>query len=85
MILGWIFAIITGIGLPSFAFLFGDIINSYGPEEDVLDQMETIALVMVLIGAAVWILAYLMYALLLTSSERIMRRTKLKYIEAILN
>jgi hypothetical protein len=30
---GFSFAIMTGLGLPSFVFIFGDVINSFGNAE----------------------------------------------------
>lgn len=84
MYLGWISASITGLGLPSFAFLFGDILNAFGPGEDPLDKISTIALIMSCIGVGIGIMSYLYYSLLLISSEKIVRKTRTAYIEAIL-
>lgn len=48
MFLGWVFAALTGIGLPAFAFLMGDILNAFDPatsKEDMLDTISFIALI----------------------------------------
>ena len=43
--LGYTTAIVTGLGLPSFVFIFGDITNSFGPNsKNVADAMRPIAI-----------------------------------------
>jgi hypothetical protein len=48
MYIGWVAAFITGLGLPSFAFLIGDIVNSFNPNNpasDTLDKIKLISLI----------------------------------------
>ena len=46
MAIGFTCAIITGLGLPSFVFLFGNIVNSFGAdtEDDFMAPFERIAI-----------------------------------------
>ena len=84
MFIGWIFAGITGLGMPSFAFIFGDILNAFDPQEDTLDLMKRIGLIMTCIGVGIWVLSYVYYAALLVTSEKIVRKTRTEYVKAIL-
>lgn len=45
MYIGWICAAITGLGMPSFAFLMGDIINAFGPGGDLVATVRKIAFI----------------------------------------
>ena len=45
MYIGWFFAAITGLGMPSFAFLFGDIMNAFGTQLDTLNKIKKIAII----------------------------------------
>jgi len=87
MYTGWLAACVTGTGLPSFAFLIGDIIDSFGPATNVDDTVKTVsqmALIFTLVGLAVLFFSYIMYSFLLLFSERVIKRTRTKYLEAIL-
>jgi hypothetical protein len=45
MSLGYFFAIVTGIGLPSFSYLFGSIVfNFTDPNANIADQINPLAL-----------------------------------------
>ena len=83
--LGYATAIITGLGLPSFVFIFGDIINSFGPnQKNVVDAMRPIAIQMTVIGAFIWLTTYLYFTFLVVMSERVGRKTRVAYLKAIL-
>lgn len=49
-----------------------------------LNSVEKLALIFTLVGAGIFIMAYIYYSSLLIASERIVKRIKEKYIEAIL-
>jgi ABC transporter transmembrane region len=82
---GFLTAIITGLGLPSFVFLFGDIVNSFGPNTtDVVGAIRPISIDMTIIGCAIWITTYIYYTMLVTVSERLGKKTRVAYLRAIL-
>mmetsp|Transcript_10621 Transcript_10621/g.17848 ORF Transcript_10621/g.17848 Transcript_10621/m.17848 type:complete len:339 (+) Transcript_10621:8-1024(+) len=84
---GWVAAVITGLGLPSFVFLFGDVVDSFGPTvtpEEALEEIEVICLIFVIIGVGIQIFGYMFYAFLLIFSERVAKRTRIAYLRAIL-
>ena len=69
---GFFTAIITGLGLPSFVFLFGDIINSFGPNShDVVASITPLSIDMTVIGLAIWVTTYIYYTFLVIMSERV--------------
>ena len=87
MYFGWMAACVTGTGLPSFAFLIGNIINSFGPNNSVHDTVSTVsqmALIFSCVGVAVWIFSFVMYSFLLLFSEKVVKKTRTKYLESIL-
>jgi hypothetical protein len=87
MYIGWVSAAMTGLGLPSFVFLIGDIINSFNPSngpEEMLKKIKLIAWVEVVIGAGIWILSYIYFSFLLMSSELITKKIRIAYVEAVL-
>jgi heme/copper-type cytochrome/quinol oxidase subunit 2 len=59
---GWIFAFLTGVGLPAVFIIFGDSMEALGsptktPEENFQDMLS-ITTWMFVIGGIVWILAF---------------------------
>jgi len=87
MILGWTTAAITGMGMPSFVFLMGDILDSFNPSktaEDMLDAIKFTCMLLAIIGAVIWLLTYTYYASLLVFSERIAYKTRVRYLQSIL-
>jgi hypothetical protein len=87
MYIGWVSAAMTGLGLPSFVFLIGDIINSFNPSngpEEMLKKIKLIAWIEVVIGAGIWILSYIYFSFLLMSSELITKKIRIAYVEAVL-
>ena len=83
--IGYGAAMLTGLGLPSFVFLFGNIINSFGPnEKDVLSVIRPISIQFACIGVAIWILTYVYYTFLIVVSEKIGKKTKVAYLKSIL-
>lgn len=87
MIIGWICACVTGLGLPGFVFLFRDIINSFNPAngpEATLDAIKRVCFIMVMLGIGIWIFSYLYYTMLLLFSDSIGYKIRVKYVESIL-
>lgn len=86
--IGWISSMIAGLGMPSFVFLIGDVIDSFNIEttspEDMLDTISLMSLIFTCVGFAVWITCYISYAFLLMFSERVARKTRIRYLEAII-
>jgi len=73
--------------MPSFVFLIGDVIDSFKPTNTVESTLRTISkmsLIFTLVGVAIWITSLIMYSLLLLFSERVVKKTRTKYLEAIL-
>jgi ATP-binding cassette subfamily B (MDR/TAP) protein 1 len=86
MIFGYLSSIITGLGLPSFVFLFGDIVDSFGPKStNVVKSLTPICLAMTLIGIGIWITTYIYFASLVIMSERVGKKTRVAYLKAVLN
>jgi ABC-type multidrug transport system fused ATPase/permease subunit len=88
MWIGWAAAAVTGLGMPSFVFLIGDVIDSFGTSatdpDEALRTISLMSLIFTLVGIVIWITSYVSYAFLLIFSERIARKTRIKYLEAIL-
>jgi len=84
--IGHICAIITGLALPSFSYLMGDVLDSFGgtSREAQLEKIRITTIIFVVIGAGVWVISYIYWSLLVIFSLRVSRRIKEKYIEAIL-
>jgi len=82
--LGYFTAIVTGLGMPSFVFLFGDIVDKFGSNGNIVDAVRPIAIELTLIGVFIWITSYLYFAFLVMMSERLGRKTRVAYLKAIL-
>ena len=88
LMIGWIAASITGLGLPSFVFLMGNIVDSFNPltssPDKMLHMISRIAYIFASVGAGIWFFAYIYFSFLLMASEKIASRTRVIYLEAIL-
>ena len=82
--LGYFTAIVTGLGMPSFVFLFGDLVDKVGSNGNIVDAVRPIAIELTLIGVFIWITSYLYFAFLVMMSERLGRKTRVAYLKAIL-
>lgn len=84
---GYVTAIVTGLGLPSFVFLFGDIVDSFGggSTTNIVDAIRPTAIQLTIIGAIIWVTSYLYFALLVIMSERVGKKTRVAYLKAILS
>jgi hypothetical protein len=87
MYAGWIFACFTGFMCPLFYFLLGDMLNSFGPQnepEETLAETKKVCLKMALLSIIVWITGYLQMSLTQSASVKIGARIKQAYLEGIL-
>lgn len=82
---GYTMSILTGLGLPSFVFLMGDIVNSSTGGGNFVDALSPTCLQLTIIGAAIWVSSYFYYAFLVIMAERIGKKTRVAYLRAILN
>ena len=85
--MGLISACISGLGLPSFVFLEGNVINSFDPSvsrDEALKNMLEILYIYIGIGSGVWILSYLFYSKLIIFSERVAKTTRREYLRSVL-
>ncbi len=85
MSLGYFFAILTGIGLPSFTYLFGSIINDFtNPNESIVELINPMALQLTIIGGIMFMTSYLYFVFLVIMAERIGKKTRVAYLRSIL-
>jgi len=77
-------AIVTGLGLPSFVFLFGDIVDEFGDIKNIVDTIRPLAIELLIIGAIIWVTSYFYFTFLVIVSERLGRKTRIAYLKAIL-
>ena len=82
--MGYFMAIVTGLGLPSFVFLFGDIVDEFGDIKNIVDTIRPLAIELLIIGAIIWITSYFYFTFLVIVSERLGRKTRIAYLKAIL-
>ena len=89
MYFGWIAAAITGLGLPAFVFLIGDLINSFDPNnkdpKDMLKMVKLLSMIFSIIGGGIFLFSYVFYSFLLMSSEMNVKKIRMKYLESILS
>ena len=82
--IGWIAACLSGLGMPSFVFLIGNVIDSFDvtrtSKDDMLTVIKRMCWILVLIGTFVWIMTYTYYANLLYFSEVVSKKTRVKYL-----
>lgn len=81
-------AILCGFGLPSYAFLFGDIADSFSPTQFdlkvIIDKIDRISLILTIIGLVIWLMSYMFFTFLTIASESIVQKTKVEYLRSIL-
>ncbi len=88
MYTGWACSCLSGLGMPSFVFLIGNILDSFNsyetPPDEMLDNIKRLSGIFTLIGVFLWITTYINFAFLYIFSERVAKKTRVKYLEAIL-
>lgn len=70
MVVGTIAAICNGAAMPLFALLWGDMIDSFKSQTDMVDQTLKMLLLFIYIGIAVFVTGWLMIACWLITGER---------------
>jgi ATP-binding cassette subfamily B (MDR/TAP) protein 1 len=85
MITGLIGAIAHGAALPSFSFIFGDILNSLGSPDASLDAVATAALRITWIGIGAFIAAFAQVSFWKISAVRQTSRIRKMYLKALLD
>ena len=85
--IGYIMAIATGLGLPSFSYFFGDITNDFTSSnpDSLLDAMSSMALKLTIIATVVWATSYIYFVFLVIVAERLTKKTRVAYLRSILN
>jgi ABC-type multidrug transport system fused ATPase/permease subunit len=84
---GWIFAVLTGAGLPLFIWLIGDVMDSFGAAasfEETEAQIKDLVRFMGVLLGVVFVGGYLYQAATLTSSITIAAELRKRYLQAIL-
>lgn len=74
LLIGFASAIGCGLGLPSFVFLFGNIADSFMPNEPpeaTLDSIKRTSKILTFLGLGVWFCSYIFFTFLIIASERI--------------
>jgi ATP-binding cassette, subfamily B (MDR/TAP), member 1 len=87
MYVGWVFAFLTGIGLPLFANFLSRIFNSFSAgvsPTQMLHRIQIVFFVMIGVGAAIGLCGFIYWSILLKFSNIVARRTKETYLGAIL-
>jgi len=83
--LGYFFAIVTGLGIPSFTFLMGDVVvNFTDPTKSLSDAINPLALKFTIIGGVMFATSYLYFVFLVILAERIGKKTRVAYLSAVL-
>lgn len=78
-------AVVTGCGLPSFAFIFGNVVDAFGSNPiERLDTIKNLTLIMTYVSTAIWVAAYFYTAFLLIFSEKVTLKIKVAYLSSIL-
>ena len=88
LVLGWLFAFLTGISLPCFVWTIGDMFDAFNAteysREESRDRVRVIFAAMIALCIFLVTTATLQYATLSGASAKITARIKLKYLESIL-
>ena len=68
---GYSMAIISGFGLPSILFIWGNILNAYTDSPDIVAAITPTCVQIIIIGIVIWVTSYLYYILLVIMAERV--------------
>lgn len=85
--LGFSFSFLAGAAMPSMVFLLGSIIDSFAvidPTLTVFDAVKVTIIAMSSIGLFIWLVTYINYVSLVIMAERIAKKTRVAYLQAIL-
>jgi hypothetical protein len=82
-VIGSIFGVLTGLGIPLFMYYFGDIIYAFTFEKEPLNVSDY-SLDLIIIGSILFMTAYVHYLMLDIVATRIVSRTRVAFFKAIL-
>jgi ABC-type multidrug transport system fused ATPase/permease subunit len=85
--IGWVFAVLAGLGMPSFVFLMGNILDSFSPNsvpDDMINTIKRLSWILCCIGVYIFITTYIYYYNLLAFSEKVTLKTRVAYLKSIL-
>lgn len=86
LFLGYFFSFASGIGMPSFSYLLGDVmVNFTDPNIDLLEGIKPVIYRFVGVGCGMFLSAYFYYIFLAIMAERIGKKTRVAYFKAILS
>jgi len=88
LVLGWVFAVVTGCVLPVFFFLLGPIFDSFGQgktAEETREAVEKLCLIMLLFAIGIMFSSILQNYLLLSTQASVAARLRTNYLRAVLN
>lgn len=77
---------LTGLALPSFAVVFGEVVKTFDPTnaQTLDDLMVTLLKQILIIAAIIWVIAYMNFALLQQSAEKLTIRLRGMYLKSLL-
>jgi len=88
LILGWIFAVLTGSVLPLFFFFIGPIFDSFGQgksSEETKNDVIQLCLIMVYLSIGITVTSICQNYLLMSASATVAARLRTRYLQATLN
>lgn len=86
MCIGYFFSVVSGLGMPSFAYFIGDVmVNFTDPNLDLVEGIRPVLFRFVGVGFAMFLTAYFYYICLAIMAERIGKKTRVAYLRAILS
>lgn len=85
-VLGAVCSTLTGLCLPTFALVFGEVVSTFDPQNSAtLDDLMTSLLKSILIVAAtIFILGYVNYALMQQAAEQLTIKLRGMYLRSLL-
>lgn len=77
---------LTGLSLPSFALVFGEVVQTFDPANgsSLEDLMVALLKNILVVAAIIWVLAYLNYALMQMSAEQLTIKLRGQYLRSLL-
>ena len=80
-------SVLTGLAMPSFVILLGEVTNSFDPTSsasDTLEEIEFISMIFAIVSVAIWVITYVYFAFFAIISENTGFEFRSHYLHAIL-
>ena len=77
-------ALVSGLGLPSFVFIFGDVVDAFQPGQDIVGKIRVTSIELVGVGVFVWVMSFGYFTMLTAMADRVGKKTKIAYLKSIL-